>query len=1331
MPIAKKSTAMSIVLCLAFSVSLYAQTPTAVVTGTVLDSSGATVPGADVKVVNQDTNVTSEKTTNTAGAFTIINLLPGRYVLTVSKNGFKTLALPEFELQVNQTLTETLTMQVGSITETVEVSASSVAALIQSSTTELGTTIDEQEMHELPLNGRSFTQLLLLQPGVNPVNTAQGSNGIGSADGGNIGIPNTVVYRPSVNGAGNRSNAWYMDGIINTDDRGGAWAVPPIADTIQEFKVQSHNNDAQYGNVLGAVVNIVTKTGTNHFHGSGWEFARSNIFDARNPFTGFCTSASCPSLASSLASQVASGAITAANAASTLSSTPTSPLGYSQHEFGGTFGGPIRKDKTFFYIAYEGWRYSAPTNTFAIVPTPEELSGDFSGTVSPELIGTVNSAKTAITPNPIFNPFAESGKSSSVRFMCDASGNPMPLANPGLAFGTPGYGVQAAGGSPCNKIPAALIDQKLATAIAGYTALKTCAFTPNYTLAVFNCLDARPRIDHANNMDARIDQHFGSKDTVFARAYMLWDDNSSIDPGTTSLSPSPYHSWNIGGAWDHIFTPNLILETRGGINARPVLVNQTNASGFKPEADAGFSGLDATNGFYTSPSGYLASSGTPVLGNVGPEHRANPEADFNAMVTWSRGKHNFRFGGSYLYENREETNLFTQFSSSTAQTCPTNSSGLFTCSGAQGNSLASLLLDLPSNLKVNVPTLEEIHVKITPIGGFFQDEWHVRPNLTINVGLRYDYDPAVTLLNSNGQTVNAIDLPHSQYLIGSTQTAAYSTGCGSPQVPPCVPNGLVSTNPAFQVTVGGVTYNTLNNIQFTGSQAGLKAIKDNIGPRVGIAWQFLPNTVLRLGYGIFYDPIAYRSQYAENTLQGSIWPFTNGVNSPLNTAPIGTAAAPTISPICNSAASCGPFGGYSTSQLSGLVGSNPVVVAPTPWASTFGGFTNAPNYSDPRSQQWNLQIERQLTATSMVSLAYVGSKTQRLEFCCKANFPQGGPFCQNNANAGFTCPTTPLTAAQINQLEYMAWAAQGWNFSQSTGYSNYHALEAQFQKRFSSGLQTLVAFTWEKCLGDSNGGFGAENGAEGAQTQYYFNPALAKGPCAFDIPKVFNWSAVYELPFGHGKNWLKSGPLSWVLGNWETNFSFLARSGQAFNPSWGGASNICTVANPTNCVPTSIAGVAPTATDPANLSNAGGSITGYSRPSLVPGCNLTQNQSANQWFNPACFVSPSSPAVGPGYGFGDAPIGDLRSMRFWNVDFALAKNIPIKESMKLQFRAEAFNLFNHMVLGVPGNANGTSAPSIAPAFANGAVSYGTAAVVSSLANGNNPRELQLAVKFSF
>jgi Carboxypeptidase regulatory-like domain/TonB dependent receptor len=1299
---------------------LFAQTPTAVVNGTVVDSSGASVPDARVTIVNQETNIVSLKNTAADGTFAIINLLPGNYVITVEKGGFKKVALPVVKLDVNQTLTEKISLEVGSSSETVTVNADSVGVLLQRSSTELGTTIDEQLLHELPLNGRNFTELLMAQPGMNPVNTAQGGNGIGSADGGNIGIPGAVVYRPSVNGAGNRSNAFYLDGIINTDNRGGGWAIQPIADSIQEFKVQSHNNDTQYGNVLGAVVNVVTKSGTNKFHGSAWEFARSQIFDARNPFTGFCSPASCQSLANSLTSQVSSGKLTAAQAAAMLSGTPVSPLGYLQNTYGGTIGGPIIKNKTFFYFAYEGWRFAQPQNTYANVPTADELSGDFTGTVSPELIGAVNSTKTGITPSQIFNPFAESGANSSVPFTCTSTGSPTALLNPGAAFGQAGYGVQVAGGTPCNKIPAGLIDQKLASVISAYTApqLKNCAYTPNYTFAVDNCLDARQKTDNASNYDIRIDHHFSARDTIFGRAYMMWDTDTGIVAGTTSVAPSPYHTWNIGGAWDHIFTPNMILEVRGGVNARPVVVNQTNPQGLAPETAAGFTNLSQTSGFYLTPSGYPSP-----IGNVGPEHRANPESNFSAAMTWIHGKHNIRFGGEYLYENRLETNQYEQFSSSTAQTCPTNASGLFACGSNQGNALASMLLDLPSALTVNVPQYEIVHVKMAPIGFFVQDEWHVRSNLTISVGLRYDYDPAVKLLNANGETVNILNIPAAQFVIGSAQSTAYTTGCSSPQMPPCVPGGLNSSNPAFQVTVGGVTYNTLNNISFSPNQPALRSIKDNVGPRIGIAWGFLPKTVLRVGYGIYYDPISYRSQYAENTLQGSIWPWTRGVSDTLNTAPIGTAATPTIAPICNSAASCGPYGGYGVSSVTGLAGSNPIVVAPTPWGSTFGGYSNDPNYSDPRSQQWNVQIQRQFTATTSASIAYVGSKTQRLEWCCKANYPQGGPFCQNNPNEGFVCTSTPLSPAQINQKQYLPFAAQGWNYSQSNGYSNFNALEAQFQKRFAGGLQTLVAYTWEKCLGDSNGDFNAENGSEGAPYQYFFNAHLSYGYCTFNIPQVFSWSTVYELPFGHGKRWMNHGWTSRAFGNWETNYSFLSRSGQAYNPSWGGASTPCTLTLTSNCVPATIAGVAPTGTDPANLSNAGGAITGYSRPSILPGCNLIPSkQTVSQWYNPACYVSPASLAVGPGYGFGDSPIGNLQSMRSINMDVVLVKNILIGETKRLQFRAEAFNVFNHMVLGVPGT-------SIAPSFSGGAVSYGTAGVISGIAN--TPRELQLALKFLF
>lgn len=1278
--------------------SLFAQTPTAEVNGVVIDSTGRTLPGALVKVTSQATNIVSERVSNDDGTFTIINLLPGSYVLTVEKPGFKTITLPAFGLDVNQTLTEKLTMEVGSAQETVTVTAQ--GTLLQSSSVELGTTMSPQMVGQLPLNGRNFTELEIDQPGVSPISTAQ-SSGVGSGDGTMIGIPGTVTYKVSISGQVNRSTEYYLDGIINSDFRISAYAYLPIEDTIDEFKIQSHNSNAEYGGVLGGVVNLATKGGTNNLHGSAWEYARSQIFDARNPFSGFCNAAQCPALAA----EVAAGTV----GSSVLSNTPVSPLGYSQNEFGGTVGGPIRKNKTFFYGAYEGWRYSKPSNSFAVDPTAQELSGDFSGEVTPELQGTVNSGKTAVTPNQLYNPFAESGASSSVPFSCEPNtigiagqaATPMPLANPGATFGSAGYGVQVAGGKPCDVLPAGLIDSKVAAIVNAYTSsqAKACGFTPNYATNVDNCLDSRPQTDNSQNLDARIDEHLGTKDTLFGRTSMWWDTDTQIVAGTTSVTPTTDHAWNYGGGWDHTFTPNLILDVRGGYDSKPYQINQANSAGFTPETSAGLTGISPTQGLYLVPSGYPS-----VIGNVGPELRGNPMGSGTASLTWIHGRHNMNMGVEYLYEKRLQVNTYTSFNYSTSQTCPTNSSGNFSCSGAEGNALASALLDLPSSYSANLPKYDIIHLQVQSWAGYFQDEWHVRPNLTLNLGLRYDYDPPVNNIAKNGEPWAALDLPARKYIIeGSASNPAYATGCGSPAVPPCIPGGLASVADS-------------SSIAFQSNQPVGTAIKDNLGPRLGVAWQFAPKTVLRVGYGMYFDTMSARSQWAENAIQASIWPFTQGVNYTFNNAPNGSAPSTTTFPICNSAATCGTASGYSSSSFEGAIGLTNPVVQPNPWS--LGGYANDPTYSDPWSQQWQVNIERQLTPSSMISAAYAGSKTYRLDYTGKANEPVG-PFCENTAQCA-----TPVTSAQAEETEYLPFSITGWNYAEATGISNYNALEAQFNQRFSNGVEALVAYTWSKCLSTSNGWFNAENGDLSDPVENFFNPSLAYGYCGFDVPQEVNISGVYSLPFGKGRQWLQSGPLSWFVGNWSTNFSFLIRSGQAYDPSWGGASSICSATVTTNCVPQSIGGLATTSSDPASLSVPGSSYTGYSRPSVLPNCSLTGGQSEAQWYNPACFVSPASSEVGPGYGFGDAAVGGLRTQRFNNLDFSLIKDIPIRESKAVQLRFEGFNVYNHQVWGEPG-------ASIAPSFSSStsAVSYGSAGAISSIAS--TPRELQLAAKFTF
>src|SRR6185437_7368347 len=367
-------------------------------------------------------------TTNGSGYFSFQFVTPGQYTMTVTKPNFKKVVLPVFHLVVNQSLTENETLEVGAESETVTVNAASEGVMLQRSSSELGSVIESREIQNLPLNGRNFTQLLILSPGVNPVSTAQGS-GISTTDAGITAIPGTAFYKPSFFGQQNRETLYLMDGIVNTDLRGAIYGFLPIIDAMQEFKVQSHMDSAEFGIVTGGVINLLSKSGTNQFHGSVWEFDRNNMFDARDTFSDFCSVGRC--------------------APGTPSTTPAPPGHYTQNEFGAAVGGPIWKSKMFFYAAYQGWRYSKPVLSQTLLPTAQELSGDFSD------------SGTSYYQHPIYNPYSTSctgGKCTVQPFQCDASGNPI----------TPdGNGVQT-GGTPCLKIPSSMIDPVMQAYIKAY-----------------------------------------------------------------------------------------------------------------------------------------------------------------------------------------------------------------------------------------------------------------------------------------------------------------------------------------------------------------------------------------------------------------------------------------------------------------------------------------------------------------------------------------------------------------------------------------------------------------------------------------------------------------------------------------------------------------------------------------------------------------------------------------------------------------------------------------------------------------------------------------------
>jgi len=1250
MRLAKVASILFALLFLAARVAR-AQTASGEVNGIVTDKSGAVVFEATIKLVNQGTKIAKETHTNASGYFVFINVQPGPYGLTVEKPGFKAASVTAFDVDVNQTLTQNIRLDVGAITESVTVSAET--PLLQASSSELGTVIAERQVKELPLNGRNFTQLMILTPGITPVATAQGSTSVGSQDAGITAIPGTQFYKPSVNGQSNRESVFLLDGIMNTDLRGAIYGVLPIIDTIDEFKVQSQNDKPEYGGVLGGTVNVATKAGTNNYHGAAWEFARSNVFDARNPFTDVCTSARC--------------------GAGSVSGSPASPLSYSENEFGGAMGGPIFKNKTFFYAGYEGWRYNAPVGSFQTVPTTAELGGDFTNSLVGRTVGGV------FTPHAIFNPYSPGG---STRFQCDSTGAAIvPSLTPGPSFGT-----QAAG-TPCNIIPAALINTQVAAVMKAYAAQPN--FTPVPGTLNFNFLDTRSHLNHANSWQVRLDHRFSERDTVFLRLTQMWVTDIAPISGTVSTDPSIYHAYNFGGVWDHTFRSNLILDVRAGALFKPYTFYQ-NAGlpsvGFKPESDAGFTGLEATKGFFMagvdttlSPTG---ASQSLTVGSQAENDRGNPVANSDGNVTWIKGNHTLKTGVQYVYTNRFQQNQFQQLNFDAKQT-----SSSFNSAAGTGNSLASALLGLPTSLTLQLPALSLVYFKMSSWAGYVEDEWRIKPTLTINVGFRYDYITQPTVLNN--RPFNALNLFTQQWLIAKSASAV--SACTTPFLNPCVPGGFPNSN--FTVAAGGVTYDTTNNIVFAGHSLAAPAITDNYGPRIGLAWQFLPKTVLRVGFGLYYDTLTARSQYAQNTLEGPTWPWTIGVNAQTY----------------NQSNSAG--GSAATTSISALVGAFPnPTVANTPWQSTFGGFTNDPNYTDARSAQWHVNLERQISSNMMFSVAYVGSKNTRLDYSGKANASSipspavtdpvqttslGVTTCgpkPNPVTAGWTSCQSAYVAA-IDQHRLMPFASSGWTYSTSNGHGFYNALQASFQRRFANGFQALVSYTWSKCLSTSSGWFGVENGTNGgAVVESFANKSLSYGPCAFDIPQYLTAALSYELPFGHGKSRLNHGPLSWVLGNWQANTVFLARSGQNFELNVPG--------------------------DPANISGGlkapadNGSVTNYDRPNLIgnPYTGTCPNGAvvgtAGCWFNPSAFAIPDGT-------FGNFGVGVLRDQAFRNVDFSLMKNFHIAESKNIQIRAEAFFVFNIQILGTPSATIGS----------------GTPGVINSVAS--TPRQLQFAAKFIF
>ncbi len=1244
MRIAKTLVILFAFFCLPVAM-VHAQTAVGEVNGTITDKSGGFIGGATVKLTNQATKIETTRSTGSSGEFIFVNVQPGRYALRVQKPGFKEVEVPDFEVGVNQAMTQNIKLDVGSVSEIVEVKAEST--LVDSTTTELGTVITQRVVNDLPLNGRNFTQLLTLTPGVTPVSTSQ-NRSVGCCEG-NVGLPNSGFSDGSFHGQENRSKLYFYDGIINTNIRGPTYIVIPNIDLIQEFKVVGHDAKAEFGGATGGVVNMVSRSGGNSFHGSAFEYLRNNFFDARNTFAdGTCTPARCPN-----AGQVV----------------PSGPAPFRQNQFGVVISGPIIKNKTFFSGGYDGWRFSQPGLGLSYVPTAAEIAGDFSGTSSS-------------FRRQIFNPYSTRQVGANfVRdaFRCDAAGNPLPVDATRQQSQTTGV--------VCNKIPQALIFGPMQQFFQTYAA------TPNFTdpSGVNNFIQVRPTANTSNSYTARVDHRFRDADNVFFR-YTEQRNYISTPIGEDGSTSGGSQGRNYGGGWVHTFSPTLILDVRAGYAGRPAVdASQQNqdSAGLDPLKQAGFEDIDKYNGLLVT-LGNWTNGGNNSFGIRGAAPRENPNWSVTPNVTWLKGRHNLRAGFWYIEAKRIQLNTFDTYTFSDEQTRnlfdPVANKAV--SNGTTGLSLASALLGFPNSFSAQLPINHggPVRFKYASWAAYAQDEWKFRPTMTLTFGLRYDYVTQPETLD--GRLWNSLDLANQKYIIGAKVMPQV---CSVAKQAPCIPDGFLTDANFSNVVLAGKSF------------FAPPPITDNWGPRVGFAWQFTPKTVVRTGYGLYWDSLTARSQYAQNDLEAMVWPDATAFNGTANSCTNGSTCAFTN----------GTAVDIITQQGLGFATPLPIYTGHSsslPWT----GFPNQgddPKFKDGYSQQWNLEIQRELSPTMMVSAAYVGSASGRL------------PYGAGNANAASQAFPSGTPTSVVDATRQMPWVTAGLTYSRSIGYAHYNALESRFQKRFSDGLHTLVSYTWGKSTDVGSGYFNVENGTGGGSTiQNYYDMSTARGVSSYDIKHFLSWATVYELPAGRGKRWFQSGPASWILGNWQANYIFQARSGQPYNLQ--------------------------VTADLANLQGSAPGAPGtYLRPNLIadpfvagpvsanpdPLCQKTISQggraadqvnTAASWFNPCAFGVPHG-------AFGNLGRNVFRGPHVVNMDYSMFKSFPIRERMSLQLRFEAFNLFNFQNYDVPSSVTvNTGNPSGSPLLPSSAIAAG-AGKVTALAQGTNPRQLQFGLRFEF
>ena len=1063
---------LSIAFLLLFALASisYAQILHGSLVGNVRDQSGASVPGVRVALRNSETGQTRDTTTNETGAYSFSTLLPGSYDITLTKDGFKVQKEQGLNVAINTVTRADAALQVGAVGESVTIEAS--AATLQTDRAEVRAEVTSKELLNVPVPpGRNYQGLFVTIPGFSPPRNAH-----------SVPANPSRALQFNVNGTSSSSNNTRIDGASSTN----VWlphivAYVPALESIETVNVVTNSFDAEQGLAGGAAINVQIKTGTNGLHGSAFEYHNSNATKAK-PF--FLPAGS-----------------------------KMPKLVYNQ--FGGTVGGPIIKNKLFYFASYEGSRDRQYASSLISIPTPAMRTGDLSG---------------APAARPVFDPMTG-----------DASN-----------FGRQPF--------PNQQIPASRFSP---------AAVRLAALFPTPTAAgtVNNFFAGNGYAFDRDTLDTKVNWNASEKLTMYGRLSFL--DYRVANPGRLGeqLGGDPVAGGQVGRALGNSYSttfaatyvvkPTFIIDAYFGYT---LMKGDSRQPRLDEKVGLDVLRLPGTNGprFFEGGMPQFQVAGFSNFGhpnNFMPYINRDPQFQYVANANWSRGKHQIRFGTDFYQQQLNQTqpefvgapwgasggfgfaNGQTSFRASPGGPAAPNAS--------EYNAWASFMLGRTNSLGRLLMVPDEFTTRTNLYSAFLRDQWQVTNKLTLNLGVRWEYFPFPT---RGDRGLEQYDFATNKMLV-----------CGVGDVP---------------------------------LRCGVNESKRRFTPRFGLAYRVKDDMVIRAGYGITNDPFNLGRPFRTN--HPLLIPFNQTAADAWTAASQFDAGIPAI---------VAPNLGNGIIDIGPFVEANTLI--PNQWTRGY-------------IQSWNVAIQKKVAGGWVAEAAYVATRAVNQLGNLNRN---AGPIGGGNAGR----PLAQRFGRFANTIQVTG-----------LGTYTYDSLQTKLERRFASGWQALFAYTFSKNMGTA-GNVNSDGGPRiHLPSHFHLNRAVSD----LNSPHNFQFTGIYEMPFGKGKKYLTSGVGNWLLGGWQMNGLMSAYSGPPFS-----------------------------VTAPGTDLNAPGN--GQTADLLNPVVNKIGGAGPGQkWFDPTAFGQVREAR------FGTAGWNILQSPGVINVDASIFRSFRVTERVNLQFRAEAFNLSN-------------------------------------------------------